>query len=167
MAEGFEICAGCGGHYPAEDGPQHAYMLGAAGCWRLFGQLLAAEYSDAALIQVHRLSVDTYALQHPGDANDRRAVQSVGLHLARVMLQLEAPRPPRETNEVMLGFSARKESLVWLEPPARFSMTLADLAPEIGGSGHAAAVREWASETWQDWSAHHAYIRDWVAGAVG
>lgn len=136
-------------------------MTSSPACWRVYGVLLAAEYGDAALMQTHRLSVDTYAVQHPGDRS-RRAIQSVGLHLSRLMLQQENERPPEETNAVMLRFGAHKASLEWLEPPQSFSMTVADIEPLIGGPRHADAVRDWAAKTWTDWHAHHDYIRDWV-----
>jgi len=48
------------------DGPAHAYMLSSPGCWAAYGELLAREYSDSAYRRLHRLSVDAYALQHPG-----------------------------------------------------------------------------------------------------
>ncbi len=57
-----------------------------------YGVILQHEYSDPRLLPTHRLSVDTYAIQHPGDGS-RRAIQSVGLHLARLMIQLESPAP--------------------------------------------------------------------------
>ena len=162
MADSMESCPGCGGSFRPIDGPVHAYMHGSPACWRAFGEVLAAEYGDPKLMDVHRLSVDTYAVQHPGDGADRRAVQSVGLHLARLMLQLENPRPPKETNAVMLGLASHKASLTRLAPPDRFTMTVADVWPLAGSRDHAARVREWARATWADWSAHHPYIRSWV-----
>ncbi|MDZ7628938.1 MAG: DUF5946 family protein [Parvularculaceae bacterium] len=45
---------------------------------------------------MHRLSVDAYAVQHPGGAS-RQAIQSVGLHLARLYIQLEHPHTPKES----------------------------------------------------------------------
>ena len=126
-------------------------------------ELLAAEYSSAELQQVNRLTVDTFAVQHPGAADDRRTVQSVGLHLARLHLQLESPRPPLETNAVMLDFSKHKATLKWLDPPDAFAITAPDVARHAGTDAHAAKVREWADASWADWSAHHDYIRGWIA----
>ena len=163
-----ETCPGCGGLFAPQDGPVHDYMISSPACWHGFGCLLACEYGDPALMDVHRLSVDTYAVQHPGNGLDRRAIQSVGLHLARLLVQLETPQGPRETNEVMLGFAARKDSLRHLAPPDRFTLTIADIAPFSGGPRHAGMVREWAASTWDDWHKHHGYIRGWVAeGAPG
>ena len=90
-------CPGCGSLLAACDGPVHAYMLSTPACWQAFGALVAREYADPALMEVHRLTVDTWAVQHPGDGS-RRAIQSVGLHLCRLTLQLEH------------GFSGRRAS---------------------------------------------------------
>lgn len=160
-------CIGCGAAFPPVDGPTHDYMLSSPACFAAFNTLLAAEYATPSLAGVHRLTVDTYAVQHPGDPADRRAVQSVGLHLARLMLQLDSPRPPRETNAVMLRFARHKATLRPLAPPARFVVTVADVAPFAGTPDHAARVRAWAEAAWQDLSGHHAYIRAWVAEHAG
>jgi len=163
----MERCPGCGAMLAAADGPVHAYMTSSPGCFARFNALLAAEYQSAALRGVNRLTVDAWAVQHPGSAGDGRAVRSVGLHLARLMLQLENPRPPRETNAVMLDFARHKATLRPLVPPSAFAITAADVAPFAGTSLHEAKVRGWAAAAWRDWSAAHAYIRDWVARHSG
>jgi len=159
-----EACPGCGAVFEKQDGPTHRYMISTAGCWRHFGEHLAAEYADPTLLPIHRLSVDTYAVQHPGDGS-RRAIQSVGLHLARLMIQLEAPTPPAETNDVMLRLGRRKATLRRLERPERFAMTIADVARFSGTSRHVEVVRAWAESTWNDWRQHHDYIRAWAGRA--
>lgn len=121
----LERCPGCGGLFTPVNGPTHRYMISSPGCWERYGELLAREYSDPALMVTHRLSVDTYAVQHPGDLS-RRAIQSVGLHLARLMLQIDHPLPPAETNEVMLGHGKHKASLPPLSPPAAYMVTVCD-----------------------------------------
>jgi len=156
-------CIGCGAKLAPINGPVHAYMHSSPACFAAFNELLAAEYSSKELRAVHRLTVDTWAVQHPGSAGDRRAVQSVGLHLARLLLQLESPRSPEETNAVMLDFSRHKKTLKHLPSPAAFTMTVADVVPFAGSPEHTKKVREWAEATWCDWSAHHDYIREWIA----
>lgn len=158
----LETCIGCGSITEAIEGPVHEYMLSSPGCFAAFNSLLAAEYSSEALQSVNRLTVDAFAVQHPGMADDRRAVQSVGLHLARLSVQLESPRPPSETNAVMLDFAEHKATLVRLEPPKRFSITAPDVAPFAATPSHPAEVRQWATETWRDWTEHHEYIRSWI-----
>lgn len=156
-------CMGCGADLPDQDGPVHAYMAASPACFDAFTRLLAAEYSSAALMDVHRLTVDTWAVQHPGDPTDRRAVQSVGLHLARLFVQLESPRAPAQTNAVMLDFASHKSTLPVLPAPSRFSVTVDQIAPFAGSDQHAQYVREWAAATWQDWSDQHDFIKGWIA----
>ena len=164
MADDVSICPGCGAALTPFDGPTHAYMSSSPACWRAFGDVLAAEYSDASLTPVHRLSVDAYAVQHPGDGS-RRAIQSVGLHLARLHVQLEAGLSPEKGDALMRRFAERKTSIAALKAPDAFSVTVADVAPKAATDAHAAAVEAWARAAWEDWRAQHDYIRRWVRNA--
>lgn len=163
----LETCIGCGARLEKSDGAVHKYMRSSASCFAAFNCLLVEEYSSRALKDVHRLTVDTWAVQHPGPVDSKQATQSVGLHLARIYLQLQSPRAPRETNAVMLDFSRHKGTLKFLTPPATFGVTVADVAPFAGSSSHAERVRHWAEATWRDWSTHHDYIRNWITDHSG
>ena len=76
-----------------ESGPAHPYMLGSAACWRGYGELLAAQYSDPGRMRFHQVVVDAFAAQHPG-GDDPRAVQSVAIHLMTLALFLERDVDP-------------------------------------------------------------------------
>ncbi|HYI42034.1 MAG TPA: DUF5946 family protein [Sphingomicrobium sp.] len=156
-------CPGCGSELPALDGPTHAYMTSSPACWHAFGLVLEREYSSPELMKVHRLTVDAWAAQHPGDGS-RRAIQSVGLHLARLMIQLEEGLSGDEANAAMLRFANRKSTLPELAPPAAFSITVDRIVDATGPSEHRQAVRRWAEATWADWAHQHQFIRDWAAG---
>lgn len=156
-------CSGCGALLARMEGPVHAYMLSSPACWAGYGAVLAAEYGDQTLWSVHRLSVDAYAVQHPGDGS-RRAVRSVGLHLARLMTQLEDDPPSDRLNALMIEYSSRQDSLPALPLPDRFRVTVADVAAHAGTPAHADAVRDWAENCWQDWSTAHDLIRRWAKG---
>lgn len=82
-------CIGCQAEFAQIDGPTHEYVLSSPGCWAAYGEVLAREYSDYRPTRLHRLTVDTYAVQHPG-VNVPAARRSVGLHLSRLYLLLEA-----------------------------------------------------------------------------
>lgn len=138
----------------------HSYMESSSACWAAFGRILAAEYSDPALMAVHRLSVDAFAVQHPGGGS-RRAIQSVGLHLARLHFQLESGPEPEQANAFMLRAAARKKELPRLTKPPSFRITTADVAPVAGTAAHPQSVREWAESAWQAWSHAHEFIRAW------
>lgn len=145
------------------DGPVHAYMESSPACFALFTEILAYEYSDPSLLATHRFTVDTYAVQHPGRGATRQQIQSVGLHLARLGLQLKGALPPNETNDIMLGLGKHKHTLDYIAPPTRFSMTVVDVAAVAGSPRHSEKVKEWAASAWEDWADHHDYITRWTA----
>jgi hypothetical protein len=122
---------------------------------------MAREYSNPALMAVHRLSVDAWAVQHPGDGS-RRAIQSVGLHLARLMVQIERGLEGEAANAAMLGFATRKANLPELPTRGCYTLTIADVVGAEAPDAHAAAVRRWANAVWADWSDHHDFIRGWA-----
>jgi hypothetical protein len=137
-------------------------MTSSPACWAAFGEVLAAEYGDPQLMPVHRLSVDAFAVQHPGDGS-RQAIQSVGLHLSRLHVQLEAKLTRAQANEFMLRAGKRKAELPVLDPPESFELTVAQVAPVAGTAAHAAAVRMWAESAWNDWAHAHDFLRRWIA----
>ena len=159
----ISICPGCGSRLPAMEGPTHAYMTSSPACWAAFNAVMAREYQTPALMPVHRLSVDAWAVQHPGDGS-RRAIQSVGLHLARLRVQLDEGLSGEAANAAMLRFAARKADLPELPPRGAYRMTVADVVGATDPVAHAGAVRAWAEAVWADWANQHDYIRRWVAG---
>lgn len=159
----ISVCPGCGSRLPAVEGPIHAYMTSSPACWAAFGEVMAREYQNPDLMPVHRLSVDAWAVQHPGDGS-RQAIQSVGLHLVRLMVQLDDGLSGEAANTAMLGFAARKATLPVLTPPERYALTVAEVAGAIQPSDHILAVRAWAEAVWQDWSHAHVFIRAWARG---
>lgn len=155
-------CFSCAGVFPDIDGPVHRYMNSTPGCWATYGEILAREYSDRTFFEVHRLTVDAYAIQHPG-SNDRQSIQSVGVHLIRLCLFLEHGLTPENANDAMLAAGKNKTSFYFLKPPKTLgSITTADVVREQTVQGHKAAVREWAQEAWNAWSQHHGTIRSWL-----
>jgi hypothetical protein len=148
------------------DGPTHPYMESTPGCWAAYGEVLAREYGSAELMEIHRLSVDTYAIQHPGHPS-RQAINSVNLHLIRLFMRLERGLPEERSNDVMRGLTQRKREFHWLEPPAsRGTITVANVARCIEPERHKAAVREWARSALDAWRAHLPMIEKWADGDV-
>jgi len=88
-------CPSCGADVPEVDGPVHAYVASSPGCWRAFGEIQADEALRFGYPPAHRLVVDAYMAQHPGDGRDRRDRQSVFVHLAGLCAVLEEGAPPR------------------------------------------------------------------------
>lgn len=161
----LEKCIGCGGEFEPELGPVHPYMTSSPACWAAFGRILAVEYSDPRLMPAHRFSVDAFAVQHPGNSS-QQAIQSVGLHLARLHFQLERNASPADANAFMLRVAARKAELPRLTPPSSFKVTTAEVHLLAGTSKHVSAVRAWAQSTWDDWASAHDFIKQWAAESL-
>jgi hypothetical protein len=104
------LCPGCRADLPNTLGPTHDYMLSSPACWALYGEILAREYSDYRFMRMHRLTVDTYAVQHPG-IDVLAARRSVAVHLSRLYLLLERQWPMERANDVALAISAINKKL--------------------------------------------------------
>lgn len=155
-------CPGCGAWFIAVDGPVHPYMESSPACWQAFGEVLAREYGDPALFATHRLSVDAYAVQHPG-GESRQAIQSVGVHLSRLCLFLEHGLAPEAANAAMLRVGKIKDTIHKLaRPPHLGTVTVADVVATKSAEEHAITVRKWASSAWGAWSEHHNTVRRWL-----
>ena len=155
-------CFSCGGLYPDINGPVHRYMKSSPGCWSVYSEILAREYSDPRYFEVHRLTVDAYAVQHPG-SKDRQSIQSVGVHLIRLCLFLEHGLKAEDANEAMLEAGEHKDSFSYLEPPQNLGLiTAADVYKAKSVQEHKALVKEWAQSAWEAWSQHHDTIRAWL-----
>ncbi len=156
-------CLGCGGDFPPSDGLTHPYMLSSSGCWAAYGVLLAREFQDRTYAPLHRLSVDAYAVQHPG-VDGPQARNSVGIHLSKLCLVLEYDWPTGRANAAMVAITAKKFHYPWLVPPevpARYSVQMVIEAQTA--TDHLAAVRLWAESVWQAWATHHPTVRQWLS----
>ena len=155
-------CPGCGVVLPdIPDGPTRAYMVSSTGCWAAFGELLAREFGDPASFAVHRLTVDTYAVQHPG-GDARRQRQSVAVHLIGLCQTLELRIPPRLLLDVTRRLTASPLEWPYLEPPASYALTVTHARDAGDAEAYVRLVTEWADATWQAWSAHHGLVRRWA-----
>ena len=63
-------------------------MLSTESCWSAYGRLLEREYADQEDWNNHRLTVDAYAVQHPGKECPQ-SIQSIAVHLISLYLVLE------------------------------------------------------------------------------
>jgi len=156
---------GCGASFPERDGPTHRYMESSPACWAAFGEVIAREYSDAGYARAHRLTVDTYAVQHPGRPSPQ-SIHSVALHLISLCLILEKRLGADRATDAMRAAAEEKGRFTWLAPPpSRGALTVADVLAQQNASDHATRVRDWAASAWSAWSPHHAVIRSWLPAA--
>lgn len=158
-------CPGCGLVLPVREGPTHAYLGASPACWALHGDVLAREYSDPDYSRVHQLTVDTYAVQHPG-VPERRSTQSVAVHLMTLCLVLEDGLDPREGPKLHKRFVERP-LFHWLEPPQpNGTLTVADVREATTAAEHERKVNDWARDVWAAWEPHHVTVRSWVERAL-
>jgi hypothetical protein len=159
-------CPGCGLEDAPHPGPTHAYIGASPACWARYGELLAREYGELNLPAGHRLTVDAYAVQHPGHP-ERRAIQSVAVHLIALHLVHDRGEPPAHVTARLGRIIARLPRLHWLEPPSP-NGTLTVLHPLAAGpADHHEHVLEWAADVWRAWTPHHATVQRWLTEALG
>ena len=102
---------------PNVDIPAHRYIGAAAGCWNLYtNEMLVKEYSDPAYYPTHRLSVDAYTAQHPGEPGPQQ-INSVAVHLIRMYLIFEKGYDARFGRTIIQWAATQKGRYYWLEPP--------------------------------------------------
>jgi len=157
-----EACPGCGALFPSSDGPTHAYIGASAGFWAVFGEVVAREYSDFRYGSGHQMTVDTYAVQHPGEPA-RRARQSVALHLISLYLQLERGYDSERARHALKKAADSDKDFTWLDPPARIGeLTNLDVHGAQTPEEHHNFVERWALSVWKSWSFHWDTIRAWA-----
>lgn len=150
-------CADCGAAVPDVDGPVHPYMGSSEGCWALYGEVLAREFSDPRYFAAHRLTVDTYAAQHPGRP-ERRASQSVNVHLIALHLVLERGAAPAYVRRVLSDLVQRHQHRFdWLPPPPLAgALTVVDVLRAATPEQHCALVSRWARSVYDAWAPQRA-----------
>ena len=155
----MSACPQCGVDLPDEDGPTHRYFGASPACWAAYGQVLEREYADPAFFKNHRMTVDAYALQHPGDRSPQ-AVQSVNIHLISTTLIFKYNAKSERELKAMQTISAAskkdKNLFEWLKPPASLGhVTVLELLPMTRLDDYLKAVEDWARSAWQAWESHH------------
>ena len=153
---GHEICIGCKAKVKKEVGFAHPYIGASKGCWTMYGQVLNKEYGEYGYPDItHRLTVDTYAVQHPGQIS-KRSIQSVNLHLLGLYMILKMDSSGSEATKTMGLILSKKPSFVWLTPPEfEGSLTIAHVLEAENLKAHKVKVREWAENVFKLWYDQH------------
>ncbi len=160
-------CVGCGALVENTSGPTHAYVGASAGCWAVFGEVLAVRYGGgprtAAGTAAESMFTDTYMVQHPG-VPERRSSQSVWVHLVALCLALEHGMAADARIDAMRRMLAPGTVFPWLEPPSSVGpMTILDIRDAGSPAGRATAITRWAETTWAAWAPHRGVIRKQAA----
>ncbi len=155
-------CPGCEELFPDIEGPTHRYMESSPGCWAAYGKVLAREYSNPEYFEVHRLTVDAYAVQHPGKQS-KQSLNSVGYHLIRLCLLVEKDLKMEKANAAMLQITKEKEKFFWLTPPSSLGkITVKNVLAAVNVEEYKKVVWAWAKSVWNAWEEHHPMIYNWL-----
>jgi len=137
---------------------------GKSGCLGLFEEILAREFSDYRYGKIHRLTVDTYSLQHP----DRymRSGKSFAAHLTGMCAALEYENTFALNQVVQRWLSTNPQ----INKPARIpehrgNLTITHIHSASDTDEHVKRVREWAQAVWPAWSLHHDLARQLISEA--
>ncbi|MEM9339599.1 MAG: DUF5946 family protein [Bacteroidota bacterium] len=159
-------CFSCGARSLNFEGDGHAYMLAAAGCYEMFNEVLEKEYSDFRYARAHHYTVDAYAVQHPGEPTNSKAVNSVGIHLISLYFLLKRGLPLEKAALVKMEFAAFNKSRKMVEPltkPDAFEgLTIYDVWNNDDPAKHVELCQTWAEDAWEAWSAHHEVVSFWA-----
>lgn len=155
------ICPACG--FAGDHcGPAHAYMSPSPSCWARYGEVLAREYSDRAYWRSHRLLTDAYCGQH-SIGSDRRARQSLYIHLAALMLHFEDGVPEDQIVAFLRTGAKSGHDFPHLEmPEASFSVGIDAIYTAPSASAHGEAVDTYARAVLAAWTPHHAAFRAFI-----
>jgi hypothetical protein len=130
----------------------------------VYGEVLAREYGEYRYPAFHRLTVDTYSVQHPGTPS-RQSIQSVAVHLVSLQLVLERGYSSEQATEGIRRALGHRQDFHWLEPPSPLgNLTILDVRNATNYLQHETMVQRWAESVWQAWFPHHETIRHWAKG---
>jgi uncharacterized protein DUF5946 len=150
------VCEECGANVPE----------GRDGCQRLFDEVLTREFGDYRYAKLHRLTVDTYSLQHP--EKYMRSGKSFVAHLTGICAAVEGD-DARAVNQAVQRWLNGPRAIERPEDPPpgqRGVLTIDYLHAAADAEEHARRVREWARSSWVAWSAHHHLARQWIGDAT-
>ena len=151
-------CPACG-HLGHHDGLGHTYMSPSPACWARYGEVLAREYSDPGYWQAHRLLTDAYCGQH-SIGTDRRARQSLWIHLAALMLHFEDMAPDAQIVAFLRRAAKSGHDFAPLEMPAASrGVTIDAIHAATDARAHAQAVTDYARAVFTVWTPHHPAFR--------
>jgi len=160
-------CKWCKGDFEEDDRSVHENFESCAGCWKIYGNILAKEYGKYNNPELtHRLTVNTYAVQHPGESS-AQSKQSMASHLVSLYGLLEENSPVKAVTNKMQYITDNIKDLSWLSPPS-FDGTLNvnDVICATNKYDHEERVYLWASSVWSCWKISHLkVIQTWYNAA--
>lgn len=165
--EEYIKCFSCGAKSLNFEGECHDYMLASPGCYEMFNEVLNKEYSDFRYSKAHHYTVDSYAVQHPGEISNQKAVNSVGIHLVSLYCLCEKKYGIEKSAQIKMEFAQfnkEKKVIQPMEHPEIFKgRTIFDIWDNENPNEHFDLCKQWALDTWESWSNQHENIEEWAA----
>ena len=142
-----------------------APVAGLTACRSLFDELIAREFSDYRYARLHRLTVDTYALQHPEEF--MRSAKSFVAHLTGACAAMETDQAAAINRSVQQWLNGVKslERPLDVPPGKRGTVTVVYAHEATEPEEYLRRVQEWAQSAWAAWASHHEIARRWIARA--
>lgn len=146
---------------PDGEGPTHAYMVSAAGCWEPYCSLedWKSQLTGEEAIGIVQDLVDCFAVQHASNP-DRRNHQSVAVHLMSLCSGLERGSTGRERRERIGSWVGRDYPVLELRP-AGYPITISDVAAAPVAE-RPSTIERLARSSWSAWAAHRDTVRAWL-----
>lgn len=132
-------------------------------CQELFDIILTKEFSDFRYAKIHRLTVDTYCLQHPDIY--MVSAKSFAAHLTGMCCAMEYGSDTDLLKSLQKWLNGKKH----LEKPEMLKhfgeLTISHLTGAKNASEHSKQVQEWAENVWKAYSIYHNLAKDWIEKA--
>jgi hypothetical protein len=158
-------CRECGAQVVDVRTPVHAYVPSAPGCWQLFGEVQADEMQRFGYPAAHRLVVDAYMAQHPGDGADRRARQSTCVHLIGLCAVIERGLDGSHATQALRdAVRGRPDYPVLRRDDGPGELNVLHMVGAVDADDYARRAREWAVSVWDSWRSAHGMVRLWLEG---
>jgi hypothetical protein len=121
---------------------------------------MALEFGNVLFFGVHRLTVDTYALQHP-EAYCASAKSFVA-HLTGLCAAMDRADPPGVNASVQRWLSRNPPLARPIAPEVRGRLTVGDVQAITDPSAYRGEVEAWARSTWEAYASLHELARAWI-----
>ena len=160
------LCPHCNSELAAGE---EAGLNGAAwtgSCRADYQALLERERADLRYMRVHPLSVDAYAVQHPGEQSDASASR-VGMHLVSLYAQLMLDASHRDLKQIRRQ-AAETIEFRWLPPPEMsVQLGVRHALKADSPEAHRERVQAWALSVWRAWHPHSEQVMSWARRILG
>ena len=132
-------------------------------CKELFETILAKEFSDYRYGKIHRLTVDSYCLQHPDVY--MVSAKSFAAHLVGMCCAMEYSGDTDLLRDLQKWLNGKNQ----LEKPATLkefgNLTILHPAAATDAIEHSKLVKEWAENVWKSYAVYHDLAKGWVEKA--